>query len=47
MFMLKYFHGYHRPTKINRNESLTHGLFSHENFLIYSSSDRQGNLWLL
>ena len=24
MFMLKYFRGYHRPTKINRNEYLKH-----------------------
>ena len=24
MFMLKYFRGYHRPTKINRYEYLTH-----------------------
>ena len=24
MFMLEYFRGYHRPTKINRYEYLTH-----------------------
>ena len=24
MFVLKYFYGYHRPMKINRNEYLTH-----------------------
>ena len=33
--MLKYFRGYHRPTKINRNEYLTHEQFPHENFPIY------------
>ena len=32
---VKYFRGYHRPTKINRNEYLTHEWFSHENFPIY------------
>ena len=32
MFMLKYFSGYHRPTKINRYEYLMHEWFSHENF---------------
>ena len=35
MFMLKYFRGYQRPTKINLFEYLTHELFSHENFPIY------------
>ena len=38
MFMLKYFRGYHRPTKINQYEYLTHELFSHEIFPIYGTS---------
>ena len=30
-FMLKYFRGYHRPTKINQHECF----LTHENFPIY------------
>ena len=33
-FMLKYFRGYHKPTKINLHEYLPHEQFPHENFPI-------------
>ena len=36
--MLKYFRGYHRLTKINQHEYLTHEQFPHENFPICGSS---------
>ena len=44
MFMLKYIHGYHRSTKINRYEYLTHEWFSHGNFPIYGNNNNYNSL---